>query len=169
MELRIREAVYTDLERILEIINHAIETTTAVYDYDPRSFEMQEQWFAEKQSEGFPIFVAEYDNEVIGYGTYGTFKPKVGYRFSVEHSIYIAENARGKGVGKKLLETLITSATTGGYHAMIAVIDSDNVNSILFHKNYQFVEMGQLKEVGYKFDKWLDVTFMQLMLKNELS
>jgi L-amino acid N-acyltransferase len=167
MEVKIRAAKTDDLQNILNIINQAIIHTTALYDYEPRSYETQKIWFEKKISDDMPVIVAEYENQAIGFGTYGIFRPREGYKFSIEHSIYISEKFRSRGVGKKILEELIILATEGGYHTMIAGIDADNLSSYEFHKKYGFKEAGRFHEVGYKFNKWLDVVFMQLMLKNK--
>ena len=165
MEIIIRPATHVDLPAILEIVNHAILNTTAIYDYDTRTLEQQQAWFEEKQTSGFPILAAENNNEVIGFGTFGGFRVKVGYRFTVEHSVYVADKAIGKGIGKLILQKLIDLAKEQNYHIMIGVIDASNSGSIEFHKKFGFKETGVLEEVGYKFDKWLDVSLMQLILK----
>lgn len=167
MDLIIRNAAPKDLPAILDIINHAILTTTAIYDYEPRSLEQQTAWFESMIKDGMPVIVAEHNGNVIGYGSYNIFKPKIGYRFSVEHSIYLDEKSRGIGVGGKLLRSLIQRASESGLHTMIGVIDAANRGSIEFHKKYGFIEKGYLREVGYKFDQWLDVVYMQLILKEE--
>ncbi|MDR6968399.1 phosphinothricin acetyltransferase [Flavobacterium arsenatis] len=163
MEIKIRFATLADLPAILEIVNHAILNTTAIYDYDARTLEEQKNWFEEKQISKFPVIVAENDKEVLGFGTFGNFRVKVGYRFTIEHSVYVTENAIGKGVGKLLLQKLIDLAKEQKYHSMIGVIDASNSGSIEFHKKFGFKETGILKEAGYKFDKWLDVSLMQLV------
>lgn len=162
----IRKAIVKDLPSILEIINEAIINTTAVYDYNPRTLKNQEEWFNKKSNENMPVIVLEVDNKVIGFGSYGIFRPWDGYRFSVEHSIYVSENYRGLGFGKKLLRKLIILAKEQGFHTMVAGIDAENLISIDFHKKYGFKEIGRFKEIGYKFDRWLNLVFMQLMLKN---
>lgn len=164
MEVIIRPATAEDLPSILEIVNHAILNTTAIYDYDERSLAEQQAWFAEKQVSNFPVIVAESNKEVIGFGTYGAFRVKVGYRFTVEHSVYVNNKATGKGIGKLILQKLIDLAREQNYHTMIGVIDASNAGSIEFHKRFGFKETGVLKEVGYKFDKWLDVSLMQVGL-----
>lgn len=165
MEIIIRPATHEDLPAILEIVNHAILNTTAIYDYDARTLEQQRAWFEDKQTSRFPVIIAENNNKVVGFGTLGAFRVKVGYRFTVEHSVYVADNAIGKGIGKLILQKLIDLAKEQNYHSMIGVIDASNSGSIEFHKKFGFKETGVLKEVGYKFDKWLDVSLMQLFLK----
>lgn len=165
MELKIRNATKHDLPTLLEIINDTIKTSTAIYDYDVRTLEEQTAWFDRTLDAGMPIIVADIEGEVIGYGSYNIFRPKIGYQFSVEHSIYLDEKSRGMGVGGKLLGGLIYRAREQGLHTMIAGIDAANRGSIEFHKKHGFVEKGYLKEVAYKFDQWLDLVFMQLLLE----
>jgi len=167
MHLIIRNATPKDLPALLEIINHAILNTTAIYDYEPREYDQQKTWLDQMFNDGMPVVVAEVDGEVIGYGSYNIFRPKIGYKFSVEHSIYLNEKSRGMGVGSRILESLIQRARESGIHTMIAGIDAANRGSIEFHKKYGFVEKGYLKEVGYKFDQWLDLVFMQLLLDED--
>jgi phosphinothricin acetyltransferase len=164
LPVQVRTATVTDLPLILEIVNHAILFSTAVYDYEPRSIEVQHSWFEKKQAEGMPVIVAEYDGKVIGFGSYGIFRPWAAYQFSVEHSVYVSESFRGQGVGGKLLEELIKLAIKQGFHTMIAGIDAANTNSYTFHKKYGFGEVGRFKEVGFKFNRWLDLVFMQRFL-----
>lgn len=162
MPLTIREATATDVPAILAIINHAIIHTTAVYDYEPRSLATQQAWFDQKQAAGMPVVVAEENGAVIGFGSYGIFRPWAGYRFSAEHSIYVAEPAQKKGVGRAMLTELIGRAKAQGFHTLIAGIDASNAGSQAFHRAFGFVEVGRFREVGYKFDTWLDLVFMQL-------
>ncbi|PZR19642.1 MAG: N-acetyltransferase [Flavobacterium psychrophilum] len=165
MQTNTRPAETKDLSAILEIINHNILHSTAVYDYEPKSMYDMQVWFTERQQDGFKVIVAEYDNKVAGYAAYGIFKPKKGYQFTVEHSVYVSEDFQGKGIGKILMADLIATAKAEGIHSMIGVIDADNKSSIEFHKQFGFKETGFLKEAGFKFGRWLDVTFMQLILK----
>ena len=164
MEYIIRKATSSDLLSILEIVNHAILNTTAIYDYDVRTLEEQTTIFESKKDKKFPVFVAENNNEVAGFGTYDSFRTKIGYRFTVEHSVYVKDGFAGKGIGKLLLEKLIKTAKSENYHIMIGVIDASNENSIAFHEKFGFESKGILKEVGFKFDRWLDANLMTLKL-----
>ncbi len=165
MEINIRPATPTDLNGILEIVNHNILHSTALYDYDPKPFEYIATWFGEKQEGDWPVIVAMEGNKVVGYGTFGPFRFKQGYRFTIEHSVYAAPGHEGKGIGGLLLTELIRLAKEGGYHCMIGGIDADNTGSIAFHKKFGFAETGIIRESGYKFGKWLDLMFMQLLLE----
>ena len=164
MKVTIRPAAANDLHGILAIVNHAILYTTAIYDYEPRTIEAQQQWFDDKMKEHFPVIVAEADAKIVGFASYGAFNPKVGYRRTVEHSVYVADGLSGNGIGKQLLYELISLAKSQKLHVMVGLIDASNIRSIEFHKKFGFTENSILKEVGFKFGKWLDVQFMQLIL-----
>ena len=163
--IQIRTAQEQDLPAILEIYNDAIINTTAVYDYEPHTLEMRKQWFRIKEAQGYPVFVAEENGRVVGFSSIGPWRAWAAYKYSVENSIYVAAEQRGKGIGKKLLEPLIEAAKELDLHAIIAGIDATNEVSINLHRSFGFTEAGQFKQVGYKFGRWLDLTFMQLLLK----
>lgn len=165
MQPTIRQATEKDLDAILEIVNYNILNTTAIYDYEPRTLVQQKTIFDEKVKAGFPLIIIEIDNDIAGFGTYGAFRFKEGYKFTVEHSVYVSIDYQGKGLGKLLLAALIELAQKQKLHTMIAVIDAENQNSVEFHKQFGFETVGVIKESAYKFDKWLDTVFMQLILK----
>jgi phosphinothricin acetyltransferase len=165
MEIKIQPATTEHLPGILEIVNHNILHSTAVYDYDSKPQSFIEDWFTEKQGSNWPVIVALEGDKVVGYGSYGPFRFKQGYRFTIEHSVYAAPGHSGKGIGKLILTELIRLAKESGYHCMIGGIDASNTGSIEFHKKFGFVETGIIRESGYKFGKWLDLMFMQLLLK----
>jgi L-amino acid N-acyltransferase YncA len=162
--IAIRYATENDLPQILEIYNEIILTTTAVYSYEPHTLEMRKQWFTERKQQGFPIFVAEEDGVVLGMSTIGHFRNFAAYKYTVENTIHVAAPARGKGVAKLLMPPLIEAAKELKLHAIVAGIDADNEISIALHKKFGFVEVAHFKEVGYKFDRWLDLKFLQLIL-----
>lgn len=162
--IAIRNATENDLQQILDIYNDAIINTTAVFQYDVHTIEMRREWFAQKQKDGFPVFVAVEDDAVVGFSTFGPFRAWQGYKYSVEHSIYVEKNQRGKGIGKILLQPLINEARKMNMHTIIAGIDADNKISIAFHKQFGFEKVGYIKEVGWKFERWLDLVFMQLII-----
>jgi phosphinothricin acetyltransferase len=165
MNISIRKATLEDVPKILTIVNHAIEHTTANYLYEKLPLATQIQWFEEKLTKNFPVIVADDNGIVVGFGTYGTFREKIGYQYTVEHSVYVAADYIGKGIGSLLLSELIKLAKSEEYHVMVGGIDATNKDSIAFHKKFGFTENGVLKEVGFKFDQWLDLQFMQLILK----
>lgn len=160
----IRYALTEDLPVILDIMNDAILNSTAIYDYHERTMEYATNWFSKKHKDGLPVIVYEKGDTVTGFGSYGIFRPWDGYRFTAEHSIYVAKEYRGQGMGGALLEELIALARTQNFHTLIAGIDAENKESCAFHARHGFVEVGRFREVGYKFDRWLDLVFMQLLL-----
>jgi len=164
MEINIRPYQTEDTHAILAIINHNILNSTALYDYNIRSYEQQRNILEEKISKNFPVIVAELDGNVVGFGMYSEFRFREAYKFTVEHSVYVNEAFHGKGIGKQLLQELIVLARKQKLHTMIAVIDSENQSSVEFHEKFGFKTVGIIKESGYKFDRWLHSVFMQLIL-----
>ena len=165
MEINIRPYKTEDTQAILAIINHAILHSTALYDYAIRSYEQQKNILEDKINKNFPVIVAELDGNVVGFGMYSEFRFREAYKFTVEHSVYVNENFHGKGIGKLLLQELITLAQKQNLHTIIAVIDSENQGSVEFHEKFGFKTVGIIKESGYKFDRWLHSVFMQLILE----
>lgn len=161
----IRAATRSDVPAILDIVNYEILNSTVLYEYESRTLEQQLDWFSLKQSENWPVIIAELNGAVVGFGTYGPFRQRAAYSKSIEHSVYVHKDFRGKAIGNALMVELIKLAKSHGYHTMIAGIDSSNMGSVEFHRKFGFEVIGTFKEVGFKFDKWLDVVFMQLMIK----
>lgn len=160
----IREAVKEDLPQMLDIYNHVILHTTAVYNYDPHTLAMRTEWFQTKQQQGFPVFVAEENNEIVGFSSIGPFRAWQAYQFTVENSVYVKADCRGKGIGKLLMQPLIDAAKRLHLHAIVAGIDASNEVSIHLHKQFGFVEVAHFKEVGFKFNRWLDLKFLELIV-----
>jgi L-amino acid N-acyltransferase len=160
----IRTAREEDLPAILDIYNHIITNTTAVYHYQPHTMEMRKAWYDGRVKDGFPVFVAEDDGKVVGFSSYGPFRPWPAYKYTMENSVYVTDGQRGKGIGKLLMEPLISHARAHDVHAIIAVVDASNDASVQLHRNFGFEEVGHFREVGYKFDRWLDLKFMELVL-----
>lgn len=165
MEIKIRPYQVEDTQSILDIINYNILNSTALYDYNIRSYEQQKAILEEKINKNFPVIVAELDGNVVGFGMYSEFRFREAYKYTVEHSVYVNKNFHEKGIGKLLLQELIHLARKQKLHTMIAVIDSENQSSVEFHEKFGFTTVGIIKESGYKFDRWLDSVFMQLILK----
>jgi len=163
--VEIRTAQDGDLPAMLDIYNDIILTTTAVWHSDPHTLQMRQEWFNLKKELGHPVFVAIEEGEVVGFSTIGPFRPWHGYRFTVENSVYVAASHRGKGIAKLLMPPLINSAKELNLHAIVAGIEATNDASIELHKKFGFVEVAHFKEVGYKFDKWLDLKFLELILE----
>jgi phosphinothricin acetyltransferase len=166
VKVTIRAATETDLPAILEIYNEAILNTTAVYDYTPHTLAMRRDWFAAKQARGYPILVAELPDSIAGFAALGAFRAWDAYRYTAENSLYVAPSHRGQGVGKQLLVSLIEAAQAMDLHAIVAGIDADNTVSLNLHRRYGFEEVAHFRQVGYKFDRWLDLKFMQLILES---
>ena len=163
--IRIRPAQREDCRGILEIYNDAVLTTTATYDYEPRTLGHRQAWFDDHKKTGLPIFVAlDGTGRIVGWSALNRYHDRMGYRFTSENSIYIAADQRGKGIGKLLLAPLIDSAKQIGLHVIIAVIDASNEPSIRLHAKFGFETVGLFKRVGYKFGRWLDVAYMELLL-----
>lgn len=162
--VELRLATDSDMHAILEIYNDAILHTTAVYDYEPHTLEMRQQWFDAKKQQKFPVFVAEDNNEVVGFSSIGTFRAWAAYQFTVENAIYVRSDQQGKGIGKLLMQPLIDASRELGIHTIVAGIDAGNAVSLRMHQRFGFEEVAHFKQVGWKFDKWLDLKFMQLVL-----
>ena len=162
--ITVRHATENDLPQILDIYNDIILHTTAVYYYEPHTLEMRKAWFEGRQREGFPVFVAEEDSVVLGLSSIGPFRVPTAYQFSVENTVHVAATARGKGIGKLLMPPIIEAARQMKMHTIIAGIDATNEVSLHLHKSFGFEEVAHFKQVGYKFDRWLDLKFLQLML-----
>jgi L-amino acid N-acyltransferase YncA len=160
MAVAIRDATAKDVQAILEIFNHEVETSNVVYLSVVQTLEQRMAWFNDRVREGYPVVVAVKGSEIVGFGSYGQFR--MGYKYTVEHSVYVHKSHRGQGISKQIMEWLIHHAREHGYHVMVAVIDSGNDLSVLLHRKYGFEDAGCMKQVGYKFGRWLDVKFMQL-------
>lgn len=162
--ITVRQATENDLPQILAIYNEIIENTTAVYYYEPHTLDMRRQWFEERKRLGLPVFVAEEAGVVLGMSTIGPFRVPTAYKYCVENTVHVAAQARGRGVGKLLMPPIIDAAKQLGMHTIVAGIDAENEVSIRLHKNFGFEEVAHFKEVGFKFDRWLDLKFLQLLL-----
>lgn len=162
--IEIREALAADAPPITEIFNDAILNTTAVYFYDPVSEQNRLEWLQAKQKDGWPVFVAEQAGKVLGFSTFGPFRPWPAYLHSAEHSVYVHPSCRGQGIGKLLLPPLFEAAQARQMHTLIAGIDVQNAASVKLHGHFGFEPVAHLREVGFKFGRWLDLVFMQKML-----
>ena len=162
--VNVRNASPDDLEGILDIYNHAIVNTTTVYSEVPHTLEMRLSWYNDRVDNGFPVFVAECNGQIAGFGTYGHFRVWPCYRHTIEHSVYVHIDYRGRGISKLLLQPLIDRAREMNMHAMIAGIDAENEVSYYLHRSFGFVEVAHFKGVGFKFGRWLDLKFMELII-----
>ncbi|MCI1018384.1 N-acetyltransferase family protein [Microbacterium sp. C5A9] len=161
---QIRDAETADLEAITAIHNDAVLHTTAIWNEEAVTVDDRAAWLAARQAKGYPVIVAVDDSGVLGYATFGDWRPHSGYRHTVEHSVYVRDGQRGRGIGKALMIELIHRARSLGIHVMVAAIESSNTGSIIMHKRLDFMQVGRMPQVGAKFDRWLDLTLLQLVL-----
>jgi L-amino acid N-acyltransferase YncA len=164
--INIRDAREDDLPSILNIYNDVIVNTTAVYSEKPHTLQMRKDWYQERVNNNFPVFVAVSDGNIAGFCSFGHFRAWPCYRYTVEVSVYVDASYRGKGVSKIMLQSLIERAKQMNIHALLAGISADNEISINLHRSFGFDEVAHFKEVGYKFDRWLDLKFLELILSN---
>ncbi|MDU9392589.1 N-acetyltransferase family protein [Pseudomonas sp. zfem002] len=165
MTFTLRDAVPADLPGIRDIYNDAVLNTTAIWNEQPVDLANRQAWFDGRAAQRYPIIVAvDAAGEVVGYASFGDWRAFEGFRHTVEHSVYIRADQRGNGLGPKLMEALIVRAREAGKHVMVAAIESGNAASIRLHERLGFKVTGQMPQVGVKFGRWLDLTFMQLML-----
>jgi len=164
-EMEIRDAGPGDVEAITAIYNDAVVHTTAIWNETTVDAANRSAWMADRRQAGYPVLVAlDADGQVTGYATFGDWRPHDGYRHTVEHSVYVRNDQKGKGIGRALMEALIDRARSIGKHVMVAAIEANNAGSIKLHARLGFEHVGHLKEVGTKFGVWLDLAFMQLKL-----
>jgi L-amino acid N-acyltransferase len=160
----------TDAAAILAIFNHAILHTTALYEYNPRTMATMQQWFANKAAGNFPVWgLKNSEGQLVAFGSYGTFRAFPAFKYSVEHSVYVHPEHQGMGYGKLMLQQLIRSAEAQNYHLLIGGIDASNNGSIALHQKLGFVHSGTITQAGYKFGRWLDLSFYQLTLKTPIQ
>lgn len=161
MVLLVRPATLEDLLQILDITNDVIATSTAIYFDDPLTLENRRQWFEDRAKLGYPVIVAEEGGAVLGFSSFGDFRPWPGYRFTVEHSLLVRDGNRGKRIGEQLVQALWPIAARLGKHMIIAGVDAENEGSIRFHERLGFTKTAHLKEVGFKFGRRLDLVLLQ--------
>jgi phosphinothricin acetyltransferase len=173
--MRIRDATEQDMPAILEIYNEVIANTTAVYRELPATLEERVAWWRGRVADGYPMLVAVEDataaehsaaggGPVLGFATFGEFRAWPCYRHTVEHSVHVRADQRGRGVGRALVTALFPRATQLGKHVMIAGVDAENRVSIALHERLGFEKVAHFREVGRKFDRWLDLVFLQRYL-----
>ncbi len=159
------DASRDDLAGILAIYNEVIRHSTAVYSEEEFTPARGEAWFDTKMQHGFPMIVARDAAGIAGFGTFGEFRAWPCYRNSVEHSVHVRADRRGQGIGRILVTELLERAAAAGKHVMIGGIDADNAASLSLHRSLGFIEVGHFREVGFKFGRWLDLKFMQCILR----
>ena len=160
----VRDATDDDLSQILAIHNHHIENTVAIWRYDAETMLDRKTWLHDRRGGGYPVIVAAAGDEVFGYGSYGPFRVGAGYGRTVENSIYVRDDQQRRGVARALMVDLMSRAQAEGRHVMVAGIGLPNDASVALHAALGFVDCGVVREIGWKFDQWLDLRFMQKML-----
>jgi L-amino acid N-acyltransferase len=160
----ITDATEADLPGLVAIYNQVIATSTAVYSSQPVDLADRRSWWQARTAQGYPVLVARDSGGVCGFCTFGDFRAWPGYRFTVEHTVHVRADGRGRGIGTSLVQALLPRAVALGKHVMIAGVDAENAASIRFHERLGFTQGGRLHEVGYKFDRWLDLVFLQRRL-----
>ncbi|MRJ75351.1 GNAT family N-acetyltransferase [Aeromicrobium sp. SMF47] len=160
----LRDAAPSDVADLLAIHNEAVRDTTAIWDETETDLAERSAWLEGRLSAGFPVLVVEIEGAVVGYASYGPWRPKTGYRHTVEDSLYVRSSHQGRGLASILLDALIARAREAGLHRMVAMIESTNTLSVGLHERRGFRTAGVLTQVGSKFGRWLDLTVMQLDL-----
>lgn len=153
-------------QAIVDIFNDAILHSTALYEYRPRTLETMRSWFDAKAQGRFPVLgLVDEGGTLLAFGSFGAFRAFPAFKYTVEHSVYVHPAHRGKGLGKAMLQALIAAARAQQVHAMVGGIDAANAGSIALHEGLGFVHVGTLPQVGFKFGRWLDLAFYQLLLE----
>ncbi|HEX4767552.1 MAG TPA: GNAT family N-acetyltransferase [Lichenihabitans sp.] len=160
----IRDAAEADLPGILEIHNDAVANTTAIWSVHQVDIDNRRAFMRDRQGRGFPFLVAADHGAVLGYASFGDFRPHDGYFKTVEHSVYVDRHRRRRGIAAQLMPPLIERARTLGKHAMVGGIDAANEASVRLHESLGFQQVGLLPQVGFKFGRYLDLLFMQKIL-----
>jgi phosphinothricin acetyltransferase len=156
-----------DAAAIGELLNDEIRHTTANWNDAPKTRAEISAWIKGKKVDGYPLLVArppDSKDGVLGYASYGSFRAAAGYRFTVEHSVYVARGARRLGIGEALLGEIVARAREAGLHVMVGGVEAENEASLALHRKLGFVEVARMPDVGRKFDRWLTLVFMQLIL-----
>ena len=163
VDLIIRNACHQDASRIAEIYNYYVVHSTITFDAEPKSAEDRIRWL-EEHDELHPVLAGEIDGEVVAWGSLTRWGARSAYRHSVELSVYVDCESQGRGIGQAVTEALVREAERLGHHALISQIVSENEASLRLSRRLGFEQVGLLKEVGRKFDRWLDVVLMERLL-----
>src|SRR5260370_15559433 len=162
--MQLRDAVEDDVPGILSIYNEVITNSTAIYAEKAVTLDERLAWFKLRRQQGYPVLIASDDSGIIGFISFGDFRAWPCYLHTVEHSVHVRADRRGRSVGRALMEALIPRASAFGKHVLIAGIDADNVISLKLHPSLGFEQVAHFREVGRKFNRWLDLVFMQRFL-----
>ncbi len=157
-------------QAILDIFNEAIATSTALWDYQPRPKESMTAWFAAKRQNEYPVIGMEDDDgTLLGFASWGAFRAFPAYKYTVEHSVYVHKDQRGRGLGRALMQELIALAQARGLHVMVGGIDASNEASIALHRELGFEHAGTVRQAGFKFGRWLDLALYQRTLATPVN
>jgi phosphinothricin acetyltransferase len=159
----IRPATADDLVAINDIYNHFVLCSTCTYQTEPETMDARRAWF-DHHGETHPVIVAVEDDGVVGWGSLSAFHRRAAYSRTVENSVYVHPEHHRKGIGRGLLDDLVRRARDVGHHTIIAGIDAEQTASVALHAAAGFAKVALLNEVGFKFDRWLHVIYMQKML-----
>jgi phosphinothricin acetyltransferase len=159
----IRLATETDLAAVNDLYNHYVLHSTCTYQVVPETIEDRRQWF-QHHGAPHPVVVAEDHGQVVGWGSLSAFHARCAYRHTVENSVYVHHEFQRRGIGSALLEDLISRAKALGHHVIIAGIDGEQTGSIALHTRFGFQPVGCFRQVGFKFNRWLDVVYLELIL-----
>ncbi|VUD40498.1 L-methionine sulfoximine/L-methionine sulfone acetyltransferase [Thalassocella blandensis] len=152
-------------EQVLAILNEVIENSTALYDYKARTLQQMQEWFQFKNDHHFPVLGYINDTgKLMGFASFGPFRHFPAYKYTVEHSIYVHQEFRGKGLGKTLLRDIVAAAQERQYHVVIGALDQNNTGSIALHEQMGFTHCGTIHQAAFKFGKWLNLVFYQKIL-----
>lgn len=162
--MRIEDAAEADLPAILAIHNEVVANSTAIYSNDPSTLKERTDWRASRLAQGYPVLVARDGGEVLGFASFGDFRAWPGYAATVEHSVHVRADMRRRGVGRALLSALPDRARALGKHVILGGIDADNAASLALHASLGFERVAHFRQVGRKFDRWLDLVFVQRIL-----
>jgi L-amino acid N-acyltransferase len=165
----IREAIAADFETITSIYNDVLTHSTAIYNDRIATVADRVDWWRSRQEQHYPLLVAVDAGQVCGFGSFGDFRSWPGYRYTVEGTVHVAQESRGRGVGRLLLMALVERAKLAGKHSMIAGVDSENTASLQFLEGFGFQRVGLLPEVGYKFDRFLNLVLLQYWITPRVS
>ncbi|MGE9657092.1 N-acetyltransferase family protein [Snodgrassella alvi] len=150
---------------ILALFNDTIATSTALYDYEPRSLSFMHGWFAAKRERNFPVIGAvNGQGELLAFASWGAYRDYPANKYTVEHSVYVRNDCRRQGLARKLMQELIVRAHQADLHVLMGVIDAANDSSIALHEQLGFKHVGTLPQIGFKFGHWLDAALYQLIL-----
>lgn len=160
----IRMAEERDLSAVVNIYNEILSTSTAIYRDEETMLEERKQWWQSQQQKGYPLLIVEEEDQVLGFASYSDFRPWPGYRYTVEGSIHLRPDARRHGTGTMLLHEIIAHARAAGKHMLIAGVDAENLPSRRFMEKIGAEQTAHLKEVGFKFGRYLDLLLYQIRL-----